>query len=359
MAQRSPGLVNASVVGLIANKWQNLRTIHESSSHDDQRNPMSSDRLRLLSAKVERCVQELVERVYKRNSSLNFELLAPPSSHLSIYSFNENKEFYFDFYLVWKNPGRIEIERDLSSVCCKIKHLDHSIRWSRAEQARLLISNINKKKILYLNGRALRDLFFETLHDVSPDLLRLDFLEHLIYFDLIIPTLVEKSTCHITLLPCIHFSDENEVLLPFGTLRWYPRSLLNSPEQSSLILFQQPLQNIPIRRYISKTGTIDEVTKISKKDQQEFARVRAIIHELLLPSTMEHVEDIEQLRAPFENDTTTSFFLPHRFDRNCNVFPAGQYLLNNARAKRFFRDFLRTNTKVPNEEQIEKSEGNL
>jgi hypothetical protein len=360
MAQRSSPMINTSIVATIANKWQNLRTIHESSSnipHDEQKKDQTYfDRQRLLSAKAERCVQGLVERVHKRNSALEFELLAPPSSHLSHYTTNESKEYYFDFYIVWKNPGTIQIERDLSSVCCKIKYLDRVTRWSRAEQARLLISNVNKKKYSYLNGRGLRDLFYEILRSVSPDLIRLDFIEHLIYFDLIIPTLTEKSTCHITLLPCIHLSEENEVLLPFGTLRWYPRSLLTSIDKSLLIPFQQSLQNMSIRRYISTDGIIDETAKISKKDQQAFACVRAIIHELLLPCTLEHVENIEQLRIPFENETKTSLFIPHKSDRNCNVFPAGQHLLDDERAKRFFREFLQANVINANDGQTEKSE---
>ena len=236
MARRPSAVVNVSAVAATANRWQNLRSINESSPTDEQRNQMYSDRRRLLSPKVERCVQELVERVYKRNSSLNFELLAPPSSHLSPYLSSENKEFYFDFYLVWKTPGRIEIERDSSSVCCKIKSLDRSSRWSRAEQDRLLLVNMNRKRISYLNGRGLRDVYFETLHEVSPDLIRLDFIEHLIYFDLIIPTPGEKSICHVTLLPCIHLAQEHEVLLPFGTLRWYPRSLLPHAENRPAFL---------------------------------------------------------------------------------------------------------------------------
>ena len=79
MAQRSSSVINTSIVATIANKWQNLRTIHESSSnihHDEQKKDQTYfDRQRLLSAKVERCVHELVERVYTRNSSLTFELL--------------------------------------------------------------------------------------------------------------------------------------------------------------------------------------------------------------------------------------------------------------------------------------------
>ncbi|CAF0746200.1 unnamed protein product [Rotaria sp. Silwood1] len=355
MAQRAPAMVTMSNVGMIVNKWQNVRKTNEPSvplSQDEQRLQNYLERHRLLSPKVERCLQELVERVYKRNSSFNFELLAPPSSNLLSYFVNENREFYFDFYLVWKNSGKIKIERDSSSVCCKIKYLDHLIRWSRAEQDRLLISNVDRKKTCYLNGRGMRDLFFETLHSVSPDLIRLDFFEHLIYFDLIIPVLAEKFTCHVTLLPCIHLSQENEVLLPFGTLRWYPRSLLSSKENSILTLLHQPLQNLSIRRYISTNDTIDESSKLTKKDQQAFARVRTIIHELLLECTLEHVDSIEQLQRPFENDnesTTKVFFLPHRLDRNCDVFPAGQYLLDDKKAKRFFREFLRTNIKTSHE----------
>jgi hypothetical protein len=72
-----------------------------------------------------------------------------------------------------------------------------------------------------------------------------------------------------------------------------------------------------------------------------------IIHELLLPCTLEHVDTIEQIREPFETKGKTKFFLPHRIDRNCNVFPAGQHLLNDGKAKRYFREFLRTNVKVP------------
>ena len=346
----------------VVNKWQKFRAVNESSistSQDDQRNQMHVERHRLLSSKVERCVQELVERIFKQNSSLNFQLLAPPSSHLSNYSINENKEHYFDFYIVWKNLGNIQIERDLSSICCKIKYLERLIKWSRAEQERLLIKNINKKKFVYLNGRGLRDLVFETLHNISPDLIRLDFIEHLIYFDLIIPSVGEKTTCHVTLLPCIHLPDKNEVLLPFGTLRWYPRSLLSPNENFLFHSLQQPLQFMPIRRYISQTDVIDETMKITRKDQQDFARARAIVHELLLPCTLEHVDSIEQLRIPFENEDNgikKSLFLPHKSDRNCNVFPAGQYLLNDTKAKRFFREFLRTNTKRENEEQIENTE---
>jgi hypothetical protein len=362
MARRSSSTANTGNIALIANKWQNLRTIHESSSNasqDEQRNQMNIERSRVLSAKVERCAQELVERVYKRNSTLNFELLAPPTSHLSLYLPNENKEFYFNFYIVWKNSGKIQIERDLSSICCKIKYLDRLIRWSPAEQDRLLISNMNKKRIFYLNGRGMRDLFFETLHAISPDLIRLNFIEHLIYFDLIIPSLGEKFTCHITLLPCIHLTEENQVFLPFGTLRWYPRSLLPSNDKSSLISFQQPLQNMSIRRYISTTDVIDETAKVTKKDLEEFACVRTIIHELLLPCTLEHVENIEQLRIPFENVEKTRLFLPHKLDRNCNVFPAGQHLLNDVKAKRFFREFLQANIKTTNDDQTDNSQANV
>jgi hypothetical protein len=143
-------IANASTIVTVVNKWQKLRAgsdIQSNSTQDDQRSQIYFERYRLLSAKVERCVQELVERVYKQNSSLNFQLLAPPSSQLLPNLPNETKEYYFDFYLVWKNPGKIQIERDLSSVCCKIKHLDRSIRWSRAEQDRLLLTNINKSFI--------------------------------------------------------------------------------------------------------------------------------------------------------------------------------------------------------------------
>lgn len=343
MARRSSSIANATIIGTVAQRWQNLHSINESVLNDDQRNHMYSDRQRLLSGKVERCVQELVDRVFKRNSTLNFELLAPPTSHLSWYVPADGKEFYFDFYLVWKNPGQIEIERDLSSICCKIKSLDRVRSWSRAEEQRLLISNKHCKRSTYLNGRGLRDVFFEILHEVSPDLIRLDFIEHLVYFDLIIPILAEKSTCHVSLLPCIHQSDAHEVLLPFGTLRWYPRSLLPYSDKSLLLPVQQQLQNISVRRFISTTEVIDEATKLTKKDQQDFARVRAIVHELLLPCTLEHVDSIEQIQRPFDNEEKPSFFLPHRSDRNCNVFPAGQQLLNDKRAKRFFREFLRAN----------------
>ena len=357
MAQRSATTGTLNSVAVVANKWRNPRTTKESTSNasqDEHRNQNPLERYRLLSAKVERCVQELVERVYKRNSSLNFELLAPPSSHLAPPVTTENKEYYFDFYLVWKNSGKIKIERDSSSVCCKVQYLDRLVRWSRAEQNRFLISNVYKKRTCYLNGRGIRDLFIETLREASPDLLRLDFIEHLIYFDLIIPSLVEKFTCHVTLLPCIHLPDENEVLLPFGTLRWYPRSLISSNEKPLSISFQQPLQNMSIRRYMLIHDTNEESTKPTKNIQQNFARVRTIIHELLLTCTTEHVDSLQQLQAPFENDhddTKQVFFLPHRLDRNCNVFPAGQYLLNDPKAKQFFREFLRTNIKLPNEEQ--------
>ena len=355
MAQRSSSLANATIVGTIAQRWQNIRPVSESTSQSSNDNQGYTDRQRLLSAKVERCVQELVERVYKRNSTLNFELLAPPSSHLSWYLLGDSKEFYFDFYLVWKNSGQIEIERDSSSICCQIKSLDRQRSWSRAEQERLLIVNKNRKRSTYLNGRGLRDLFFEILHEVSPDLIRLDFLEHLIYFDLIIPTLAEKSTCHVTLLPCIHRPDAHEVLLPFGTLRWYPRSLLPLTDKSSLFPFQQQLQYMSIRRYISTTEVVDETTKLTRKDQQDYARARAIIHELFLPTTLAHVDSIEQIQGPFEHELKIGFFLPHRFDRNCNVFPAGQQLLNDRRAKRLFREFLRTNIKVTHDETLENT----
>ncbi|CAF4629871.1 unnamed protein product [Rotaria sp. Silwood2] len=351
MAQRSSTMVAMSNVGVIVNKWQNLRKTTDPPlplSQEEQRLHNYFQRTRLVSPKAERCLKELVEHIYKYNSSFNFELLAPPSSNLSSYFVNENREFYFDFYIVWKNSGKIKIERDLSSICCKIKYLDRLTRWSRAEQDRLLISNVDRKKSCYLNGRGMRDLFFETLYSVSSDLIRFDFFEHLIYFDLIIPSLAEKFTCHVTLLPCIHLSQENEVLLPFGTLRWYPRSLVSSKENSILTLLQQPLQNLSIRRYISTSDTIDESSKITKQDQQVFARVRTIIHELLLECTLEHIDSIEQLQGPFENEndsTNKVFFLPHRLDRNCDVFPAGQYLLDDKKAKRFFREFLRTNIK--------------
>ncbi|CAF1232881.1 unnamed protein product [Rotaria sordida] len=362
MAQHLSTLATTSNVGVIVNKWQTFRKTNEPSlilSQEEQRIQNYLERHRLLSPKVERCLQELVERVYKCNTSFNFELLAPPSSNLSSYFVNENKEFYFDFYIVWKNHGKIKIERDLSSICCKIKYIDRLIRWSRAEQDRLLISNVDRKRSRFLNGRGIRDLFFETLHNVSPDLIRLDFFEHLIYFDLIIPLLPEKLICHVTLLPCIHLSQENEVLLPFGTLRWYPRSLLSSKENSILTLFQQPLHNLSIRRYISATDVIDELSKITKQDQQAFARVRTIIHELFLECTLEHVDCIEQIQRPFDNDhdnTKKVFFIPHRLDRNCDVFPAGQYLLDDTKAKRFFREFLRTNIKTSHDDHTNNNQ---
>lgn len=360
MARRSSSVGNAALIGAVAHRWQNLRSINESvsnTSNDDQRNHLYFDRQRLLSGKVERCVQELIERVFKRNSTLHFELLAPPASHVSWYIPADGKDFYFDFYLVWKNPGQIEIERDLSSICCKIKSLDRIRSWSRAEEERLLISNKHCKRSTYLNGRGLRDVFYEILREISPDLIRLDFIEHLIYFDLIIPILTEKSTCHVTLLPCIHQPDANEVFLPFGTLRWYPRSLLPYADKSSLLPVQQQLQNISVRRFISTTDVVDEATKLTKKDYQDFARVRTIVHELLLPCTLEHLDSIEQIQRPFDNEERPSFFLPHRSDRNCNVFPAGQQLLNDKRAKRFFRDFLRVNViRTSDDTSIENSE---
>lgn len=359
MARRSSSIVNTTIIGTIAQRWQNIRTVNESTSHsstDDSRSQGYSDRQRILSGKVERCVQELVERVYKRSSTLNFELLAPPSSHVSWYLPVDSKEFYFDFYLVWKNSGLIEIERDSSSICCQIKSLERKLSWSRAEQERLLIFNKNRKRSTYLNGRGLRDLFFEILHEVSPDLIRLDFLEHFVYFDLIIPTLAEKFTCHVTLLPCIHRSDQHEVLLPFGTLRWYPRSLVPLTDKSSTLPFQQQLQQMSIRRFISTTEVTDETTKLTRKDQQDYARVRAIIHELFLPTTLAHVDSIEQIQRPFEHEERFGFFLPHQSDRNCNVFPAGQQLLNDRRAKRFFREFLRTNIKTTHDEMNENIE---
>lgn len=355
MAQRPSNLVTTSTVGLAANKWQNLRKttneVAQTMSQDEQRNQNYAERYRLLLPKVERCLQELVERIHKQNSSLSFELLAPPASHLAAYFINDNKEFFFDFYLVWKNTGKIQIEKDESSVCCKIKYIDRLSRWSRAEQSRLLISNVNKRSS-YLNGRAMRDLVFETLQSISPDLIRLDFIEHLIYFDLIIPVASEKTTCHITLLPSIHVSAANEALLPFGTLRWYPRSLLPPVENCILNSLQQPLQNMSIRRYIAAQEIIDESSKLSKKDLQAFARVRVIIRELLFVCGLEHLDSIEQLQMPFENDQDGSkkvFFVPHRFDRNCNIFPAGQYLLDDPKAKRFFIQLLKTNIKTVEE----------
>jgi hypothetical protein len=352
-----------STVGMAVNKSKILRTINESSinvSQDDHKNSTHIERYRLLSAKVERCVQELIERVYRENSTLNFELLAPPTSHVSSISPNDNKEYYFDFYIAWKNLGKIEIQKDLSSICCKIKYLNRVIPWSRAEQDRLLISHVDKQKFPYLNGRGIRDLFFETLHGISPDLIRLDFVEHLIYFDLVIPSGKEKTICHITLLPCIYLSsNENEVLLPFGTLRWYPRSLLSSYENIVYNSLQQPLQNISIRRYMATNDAADTSTKYTRQDQQAYARIRTIIHELLLPCTIEHADSIEQLRAPFEDDeddTHKIFFLPHRTDRNCNVFPAGQYLLDDPKAKRFFHRILQSNMKIPTHVQIDNNE---
>ncbi|UJR33057.1 hypothetical protein I4U23_020516 [Adineta vaga] len=352
-----------STIGMATNKSKHSRTVSESSSHTgldpEQRHAANLERYRSLSAKVERCLQELIERVCKQNPTLNFELLTPPTSHLTSHLPNENKEYYFDFYLVWKNLGQIQVQKGESSICCKIKYLNKSIVWSRAEQDRLLISYVDKTKASYLNGRGLRDLFFETFHDISPDLIRLDFFEHLIYFDLIVPSSKDKTTCHISLLPCIHLSEENEVLLPFGTLRWYSRSLSSIKENNLNNCFQQPLQNISIRRYMSTNDAVDTSAKCTRQDQQAFARVRAIIHELLLPCTLEHIDTIEQLRVPFENDldeTKKLFFLPHRIDRNCNIFPAGQYLLDDPRAKRFFKRVLQTNTKIPTNVQTENSE---
>jgi len=347
MARRSSGLLTTITVANLANKWQNLRSLNEniSASSDEQKGQMNAERFRILSAKVERCIQELIERTAKRNSSLNFELLAPPSTHVSPYVFSDYKEAYFDFYLVWQNIGKVEIERDQSSICRKIKYLDRLNRWSRAEQQRLLISNLTRK-CSYLNGRGLRDLFFETLREISPDLSRLDFLEHFIFFDLIIPSLSDKITCHITLLPCLHLSNEQEVLLPFGTLRWYPRSLLLTNEKMLSNFLQIPLQNLSIRRFLSSLGeSVDESEKLTKKDQQDFAYVRVIIHELLLPSTLEHIDSIEQIQQIFDDENENrTFFLPHKFDRNCNVFPAGQYLLNDHRARSYFREFLKINS---------------
>ncbi|CAF3009512.1 unnamed protein product [Rotaria socialis] len=362
MAQRPPTMTVTTSLGVTTNRGQTVRKISESVSNlaqDEQRQQNYLERQRLLSPKVERCLQELVERVSKFNSAFNFDLLAPASSDLLSYFMNDNKEFYFDFYLVWKNPGKIKIERDRSSICCKIKYVGNPTRWSRAEQARLLISNVDKKKSCYFNGRVMRDIFFETLHTISPDLIRLNFFEHLIYFDLIIPVASDKFTCHITLLPCLHLSQENEVLLPFGTLRWYPRSLICSKENPVLISLQQPLQNFSIRRYMSTNDIIDETSKLTKEDLQVFARVRTIIRELLLACTSEHIDSVEQLQLPFENDDNQNrkgFFISHRLDRNCNIFPAGQYLLNDIKAKQFFRELLRTNIKIAHDDQTNNIE---
>lgn len=352
MAQRLPTLTTVNNVAAAASKWQNIRKRTDtvsSLSQEEQRTQNYLERQRLLSPKVERCLQELVERTYKFNSTFNFELLAPPpSADLTMYFINDNKEFYFDFYLVWKNSGKIKIERDESSVCCKVKYLDKVTRWSRAEQARLLISNVDKRKSCYLNGRGMRDLFFEVLHNISPDLIYLDFCEHLIYFDLIIPLQLEKTTCHITLLPCIRLPEENEVLLPFGTLRWYPRSLCCSKENPLLTSLQQPLQNITFRRFMSTNDVVDDFSKATKQEQQAFARARTIIHELLLACTSEHVDTLAQLQIPFdgdENDIKRILFIPHRTDRNCNIFPAGQFLLDDLKSRQFFREFIRTNIK--------------
>lgn len=319
---------------------------------DDQRVQAYTDRTRLVSGTVERCAQELIDRVRKANPIFDFDLLAPPISHLPRPIPSDQKEIYNDFYLVWKNVGRVEVERDDSSVCCQIKYIDRPTRWSRAEAARLLLHNVHptKKRMIYLNGRALRDLLFETLLRVAPDLIRLDFVEHLIYFDLIIPFQTEKLLCHVTYMPCLHRMNENEVLLPFGTLRWYPRSLATIDFEALRLTFQPILQNITVRHFISTGDTVDETSKISKKDQQEFARVRTILHELIHPSTLEHLDSIEQLQRAL---TDGIFFLPHRFDRNCDVFPAGQHLIKDLRARRFFGEFLRHNaivaTSVPTE----------
>ena len=329
------------------------------ASNEDPKTQAYLERSRLLSGKVKRCSQELIDRIYERNPSLHFRLLAPPPSHLSNYLPNETKEFYFDFYLVWANIGRIELVRDSSSICCHVKYLERRCTWSRAEQDRLLLSHVDRTRSSYVNGRGMRDLVFETLHDLAPDLSRLGFVEHLIYFDLIVPFQGEKSICHVTLLPCIHRPAENEVLLPFGTLRWYPRSLQPLPDAALSIVFQQPVKLMSIRRYLSLTEVADEKKKIPKEDYQSFARVRAIMHELLLPCTLEHLESVEQLRAPFDNEMPDSLFLPHRLDRNCNVFPAGQYLVNDDKAKRLFRDFLQKNAKVNSDNPLEGSEEEL
>ena len=327
--------------------------------NDDSKTQAYLERSRLLSAKVERCTQELIDRIYQQNPSLHFHLLAPPPSHLSIYLPNESKEFYFDFYLVWATIGRIQILRDSSSICCHVKYLERRCPWSRAEQDRLLLSHVNRTRSSYVNGRGMRDLVFETLHDLAPDLNRLDFVEHLIYFDLIVPFQGEKSICHVTLLPCIHRPVENEVLLPFGTLRWYPRSLQPLPDVTLSMFFQQPVKLMSIRRYLSLTEVADEKKKIPKEDYQSFARVRAIIHELLLPCTLEHLDSVEQLRTPIDNEMDDSLFLPHRLDRNCNVFPAGQYLVNDDKAKRLFREFLKSNTKGNSDNPVETNEEEL
>ena len=370
MARRSSTMVSMSTVGgIIGNKGVHARTSndltsssHAMSSQDEQRYQAYLDRARLLTAKVERCVQELMERVQKVSPSLTFDLLAPPASHLATYFPIENKEFYFDFYLVWKKAGQIQVERDASSVCCTIKYLDRNSPWSRAEQARFLLSNMDKKKSSFVNGRGLRDLLFETLYRIAPDLIRLDFVEHLIYFDLIVPSGAEKSTCHVSLLPCVHLPTENEVLLPFGTLRWYPRSLEPIKDKSSVLSFQQPMQNISIRHYISTGQAIDETTKITKKDHQDYARARTIIHELLLPTTLAQVDCVDQLRAPFDSAKTgksTVFFIAHLSDRNCNVFPAGQHLVEDLRARRFFRDCVLANMRVPLSEHAENHTSKL
>jgi hypothetical protein len=315
-------------------------------SEEDQRDQLFEERSRSLSSKVERCIQELIERIRKDNPTLNFDVLAPPTSHTVKSVPMDMKEFYFDFYLVWNNIGKIEIERDQSSICCQIKYLQRTSSWSRAEQARLLVSNVNRKRNVYLNGRAMRDLVFETLRHIAPDLIRLNFLEHLIYFDLIIPSAVDRSTCHVTLLPCVHLKTSNEVLLPFGTLRWYPRSLEPINVAKLSISFRPLLNNMSIRHYISTTDVLDETTKLSRKDHQAYARVRTIIHELIQPSTLSYIDTFEQLHVLFFHDnidTNNVFFIPHRLDRNCNVFPAGQYLIDDTRARRFFREFLRVN----------------
>ena len=317
-----------------------------SNGQDEQRYLQYLDRHSQMTPKVERCAQDLIERIRKESPSLDFELLTPPASQQIRFIPNEYKEFFFDFYLVWKCVGNFEIQRDPSSVCCQIRSIDQKRNWSRAEEARLLLGNPNKKRSVFLNGRGLRDLLFESLHHLDAELIRLDFIENLIYFDLIIPMLSERFVCHLTFSPCIHRTGENEVFIPFGTLRWYSRSLEAPPENSSSIVLQQPLQSVSVRHFISTNDFLDETTKITKKDQQTFARIRTIIRELFSPTTLEHIDSIDVIRAPFELDQTPrsfGFFIPHRIDRNCNVFPAGQNLLEDPRTKRFFREFLRLN----------------
>ncbi|CAF1660746.1 unnamed protein product, partial [Didymodactylos carnosus] len=100
----------------------------------------------------------------------------------------------------------------------------------------------------------------------------------------------------------------------------------------------------------------------SKNDLIHFARVRTINYELtswhvLLQLLLNNYDQLslstssnrsliavqtthmclEHLKSTI---TTDIFFLPHYIDRNCNIFPLGQYIINDSKYKRVLLELI-------------------